>query len=73
MSARDWVSMSIIGALGSLRYPIWCEDKFFGWLRWGDSNQSNERSIERPDVATLHNNEVAVYALPGWASVMSEV
>ena len=73
MSAWDWVTMSIIGALGSMCYPVRRKYKFFGRLRWRDPNQSDKRGIERPDVTAFHNDEVAVYALPGWASVMSKV
>lgn len=73
MSSRDWVAMAVVGAFSSLCYPIRRKDKFFGRLGRGDSNQSNERSVERPDVATLHNEEVSVYTLPTRASVMSKV
>ena len=73
MSTWDWIAMAVVGAFGSLCYPVRREDKLFGRLGRGDSHQSDEGSVERPDVATLHNDEVAVYTLPGWASVMSEV
>lgn len=73
MSARDWVAVSVVGSLGSLCYPVRREDKFFRWFSRGDSNQPDERSVKRPDMATLHNDEVAVYTLPTRASVMSKV
>lgn len=73
MSTWDWIAMAIISALGSLCHPVRREYKFFGRLGWGNSNKPDERGVKRPNMATFHNDEVAVYALSSWASVMSEV